>query len=70
MSSEDFAIASSIISLFIAVTATISNHKLLSLNIQYLDLYMKANETLNQLRNDLNTSILEESLKDVEDKDK
>jgi hypothetical protein len=70
MSSEDFAIASSIISLFIAVTATISNYKLLSLNIQYLDLYIKANETLNQLRNDLNTSIIEEALKDVEDKDK
>ena len=70
MYSEEFAIASSIISLSIAITATISNHQLLRLNIQYLDLYMKANESLEQMRNDLNTAIIEEIVKEEERNDK
>jgi hypothetical protein len=64
ITSEDFAITSSIISLVIAITTTISNHKLLSLNIQYLELYIKATESLAKMQNDLNSAIEAEIIKE------
>lgn len=71
MTSEDFAIASSIVSLFIAITTSVSNHYLLRLNVQFLDLYIKANEALIRQRNELNNpKEIDEILIDTDQQDK